>query len=74
MELGLKIGERGTLGKFSLTYDLDYLDSMGLHLYNFADHDLMIVNTKTGPNQTKMSEDYVLTYCGNKIWDIRKEK
>lgn len=73
MKLGLRIGERGTVNDFAAIYDLDYLDAMGLCLYRYDDPNFMKVNTKKGNIALNMSEQYVLTYCGNKVWDARKE-
>ena len=73
MKLGLRIGERGTVNDFAAIYDLGYLDTMGLSIYRYDDPNFMKVNTKKGNISLNMSEQYVLTYCGNKVWDARKE-
>lgn len=73
MKLGLRIGERGTVNDFAAIYDLDYLDAMGLYLYRYDDPNFMKVNTKKGNISLNMNKQYVLTYCGNKVWDARKE-
>ena len=73
LKLGLRIGERGTVNDFAAIYDLDYLDAMGLCLYRYDDPNFMKVNTKKGNISLNMSKQYVLTYCGNKVWDARKE-
>lgn len=73
MKLGLRIGERVTTRELESIYDLDYLDAMGLCLYKYDDSNLMWVNTKNGNISLNMSKQYVLTYCGNKVWDARKE-
>lgn len=73
LKLGLRIGERGTVNDFAAIYDLDYLNAMGLCLYRYDDPNFMKVNTKKGNISLNMSKQYVLTYCGNKVWDARKE-
>lgn len=77
MELGLKIGERGTLREFLSTYSKKYLCSIGWG--SVVSHpDILGINTKNRIVFVKTSYDSdldrVLTYCGDKVWDIRKEK
>lgn len=68
MELGIKIGERGSLEKMVNTYNWHYLRTHGLRVVGAYTQAL----TKNG---YAIIDEYadVITYCGNGIWDVRKE-
>lgn len=81
MKIELKVGTRATTKDFRNTYKAKYLVEHGWRIDSVVKPmvagltnrvDLVSVPTKYG--QLVVKKDDVLTYVGNNVWDVRRDK
>lgn len=74
MNFELPIGARGNIAEFQKIFTIDFLTEDNLTFYSSTFGGAGVISALTKYGEVIVHKNDVLTYLGNGIWDVRREK